>query len=280
MTNAPELAHSFLRSNRRRFAAEGILVASRRPARQLSAEMQSEEYRKMAAVEDAMWYYRALHRHVTRALERGLPAAAHVLDAGCGTGGLLRRLHAAQPAWRLTGLDFSPLACELARERTGGEVVQGSIATLPFADATIDAVASCDVVCQVAEPRQALLEIHRCLRPGGLAVLTLPAYQWMYSYHDRAVGNLRRFTRHEVNALLRGAGFRVTSSTYWNMLPFPLALLRRKIFPPSASASDVRLYPAPLEAAGHGLMALEHAWLGRGGRLPFGSSVLTVARKS
>ena len=61
--------------------------------------MQPDEYRKMAEVEDAMWYYRALHAHVGRELARELPAGgARVLDAGCGTGGLLRALHHAQPA--------------------------------------------------------------------------------------------------------------------------------------------------------------------------------------
>ena len=234
----------------------------------------------MAEVEDAMWYYRALHRHVTRSLVRHAPPGARVLDAGCGTGGLMRRLHRAQPDWQLTGLDFSPLACALARERTRGEVVEGSITALPFADASFDAVVSCDVVCQVPEPVQAVREFHRCLKPGGVAVLTMPAYPWMYSYHDREVGNLRRYTRGEVNALLAGAGLRVLGSTYWNMLLFPLVVLRRKLLPPSAPTSDVRLFPAPVEVAGNGLMALEHAWLGLGGRLPFGNSVLTVARKS
>ena len=242
--------------------------------------MQADEYRKMAEVEDSMWYYRALHRHVGRSLARVLPAAdAAVLDAGCGTGGLLRRLREAQPGWQLTGLDFSPLACDLARERTRAEIVQGSIAELPFADASFDAVVSCDVVCQVADPARAVREFHRCLKPSGVVVLTMPAYQWMNSYHDREVGNLRRYSRPEVNRLLAAAGFRIVGSTYWNMLPFPLAVLRRKILPPAAPTSDVRLYPAPLEAAFNGLMALEHAWLGAGGRLFFGSSVLTVARK-
>lgn len=243
--------------------------------------MQPEEYRKMAGVEDAMWYYRALHRHVARNLSRALPVASvRVLDAGCGTGGLLRRLRAARPAWALTGLDFSPIACELARERTGGEIVPGSIAALPFADATFDAVVSCDVVCQVTDPALAVREFHRVLRPGGTVVLTMPAYQWMFSYHDRKVDNLRRYTRGEVNALLEGAGFRVVRSTYWNMWLFPLAVLRRKILPPTAPASDVGPFPAPVEAGFNALMAIEHAWLGLGWRLPFGNSVLTVARKS
>jgi SAM-dependent methyltransferase len=241
--------------------------------------MSPDEYRKMAEVEDAMWYYRALHRHITRSLARSLGSAARVLDAGCGTGGLLRRLHETQPAWRLTGLDFSPLACELARERTGGEIIQGSVAALPFAAAAFDAVVSCDVVCQVAEPAVAVREFHRVLRPSGKVVLTMPAYSWMYSHHDREVGNLRRYARGEVNTLLRAAGFTITASTYWNMLPFPLAVLRRKIFPPAAPTSDVGLFPAPVEAGFNALMALEHAWLGLGAPLPFGNSVLTVARK-
>jgi SAM-dependent methyltransferase len=243
--------------------------------------MQPDEYRKMAEVEDGMWYYRALHGHVGRSLARFLPGpAVHLLDAGCGTGGLLRALQAAQPAWRLTGLDFSPLACERARERTGGEVVQGSIAALPFPAATFDAVSSCDVVCQVTDPAQALREFHRCLRPGGTVVITMPAYQWMYSYHDRAVGNLRRYSRRELNALLVAAGFAVVRTTYWNTLPFPLAVLRRKIFPPAKARSDVAAFPPWLEAVLNGLMAVERGWLARGGRLPFGTSVLTVARKS
>lgn len=228
-----------------------------------------------------MWYYRALHRHVVRSLSGQLPGAAgRVLDAGCGTGGLLRRLHQARPGWQFTGLDFSPVACTLARERTGGEIIPGSIAALPFAAAAFDAVVSCDVVCQVTDPAQALREFRRCLKPGGVVVLTMPAYQWMYSYHDREVGNLRRYRRREVNTLLGAAGFTVVSSTYWNTLTFPLAVLRRKIFPPGVARSDVAKFPPGLEAFFNGLMALEHGWLGLGGWLPFGTSVLTVARKS
>ena len=228
-----------------------------------------------------MWYYRALHRHVGRSLAAGLPATgAQVLDAGCGTGGLLRTLHRTFPGWTLTGLDFSPLAVDLAKERTGCEIVAGSVGALPFADGRFDAVASCDVLCQVADPAQAMREFHRVLRPGGCVVLTMPAYPWLYSYHDRQVGNLRRYHRREVAALLAGAGFAVERNTYWNTLPFPLAVVRRKLLPPAAPTSDVGLFPAPVEAGFNALMAVEHAWLGLGAGLPWGSSVLTVGRKS
>jgi SAM-dependent methyltransferase len=243
--------------------------------------MLPDEYLKMAEVEDAMWYYRALHRHVGRNLARFLPEAApcQVLDAGCGTGGLLRRLRESHPTWQLTGLDVSPIACALARSRSGADVVEGSVMELPFPDAAFDAVVSCDVLCQVPDAGRAMREIRRCLKPGGVVVLTMPAYPWMYAYHDRQVGNLRRYTRGKVIALLREGPLDHLRSTYWNTLPFPLAVLRRKVFPPRKPTSDMRLYPAVVEAGFNGLMALEHGWQAAGLRLPFGSSVLTVGQK-
>ncbi|HVZ65769.1 MAG TPA: class I SAM-dependent methyltransferase [Lacunisphaera sp.] len=241
--------------------------------------MQIDEYHKMAGVEDAMWYYRALHRHVIGRLGEGASASLRVLDAGCGTGGLLRRMLREHPGWRATGLDLSSVACDLARARTTAEIVAGSVLALPFADGVFDAIASCDVLCQVDAPERALREFHRCLAPGGRLVLTMPAYAWMYSYHDKRVGNLRRYTRGEVLGLLRAVGFREARGTYWNALPFPLAVLRRKLLPSPPSASDVFLFPRPIEAGFNALMAAEYAWLASGGRLPFGNSVLTVARK-
>lgn len=241
--------------------------------------MKPDEYRKMAEVEDAMWYYRALHRHVFRSLVRCLGRRpAEVLDAGCGTGGLLRAM-AGISQWTRSGLDFSDLACVLARERTGVEIMEGSVTGLPFRDGQFDAITSCDVVCQVTESERAVQELARCLKQGGWLIMTMPAYQWMYSYHDRAVGNLRRYSRREVAGLVHSAGLQVIENTYWNMLPFPLAIVRRKLLPPSDPISDVRPFPALVEAGFNGLMALEHAWLGWGGKLPLGSSVLTVARK-
>ncbi|HET7537513.1 MAG TPA: class I SAM-dependent methyltransferase [Candidatus Didemnitutus sp.] len=241
--------------------------------------MLTEEYRKMVEVEDVMWYYRALHTHVTDALASRVSATAAVLDAGCGTGGLLRRWQEVQPGWRLTGLDFSPVACEFARTRTMAEIVEGSIMQLPFDAERFDAIVSCDVVCQVNQPLVALREIARCLRPGGVVVLTMPAYAWMYSYHDRQVGNLRRYSRGEVFSALQNAGLSVARGTYWNTALFPLAVLRRKIFPGAETTSDVHLFPPPVEALFNRLTDLERAWLRAGARLPFGNSVLAVAVK-
>jgi len=241
--------------------------------------MESDEYVKLADVEDRMWYFRSLHRRMYEAVQRGLNGApsARVLDAGCGTGGFLQRLKTWQPEWQLIGLDLSPLACDFARRR-GLVVDQGSVTALPFAEGEFDAIVCGDVLYHILEHVEALREFRRCLRPGGVLVLNLPAYRWLWSYHDDRVHSKHRFTRGEVLRLLRSAGLTPTFSTYWNTLPFPLVVLRRKVFPPRTAESDVKLYSPPVEAVFNSAMALEQAWNRLGGVLPFGTSVFAVAR--
>lgn len=242
--------------------------------------MQLDEYRKLAEVEDRMWYFRALNRRMNRWLARGLPAGpAQILDAGCGTGGLIKHLRQARPDWRLTGLDFSARACELARLRTEAEIVQGSITALPFADESFDAVVSADVVCQVEDGARALQEFARVLRPGGLALVNVPAFRWLWSYHDDTCETKHRYTRPELMALMEGARLRVTFASYANGLSLPLVVLRRKLFRPANPTSDVRLYPASVEAIFGGMAWLEYKWMNFGGRVPAGSSVFVVAAK-
>lgn len=243
--------------------------------------MQTNEYLKLAELEDQMWYFHSLHGHVRREFERVLSPGSAVLDAGCGTGGLILRLRGAHPEWRYSGIDFMPLACELARKRCGAgiDVREASITKLPFPDHSFDALVSADVVCQVDNPAAAAAEFFRVLRPGGLVVINVPAYMWMWSYHDDTVHTKHRYTRPELGTLLRDVGFQQQWATHWNALPFPMVWAKRKLFRSSHDTSDVKLWPAPIEAAFRGLMAIEHAWLRGRGRWAWGTSVFARARK-
>ncbi|WP_438479533.1 class I SAM-dependent methyltransferase [Oleiharenicola lentus] len=243
--------------------------------------MQLDEYRKLAEVEDQMWYFRALNRRCAYWLKRLLPpGAARVLDAGCGTGGLLKDFKKAEPAWQLTGLDFMPLACELARERTGVNVVRGSITEMPFSAGAFDAVTMVDVISQVEESASALKEAARCVRPGGVVLVNVAAYMWLWSYHDDTCETKHRYTRPELVNLFQAAGLTVEFATYVNMLPLPLIVARRKLFPPTNPTSDVQLYPAPIEIGFGALAKMEFAWTRHGWPLPAGTSVFVVGRKS
>ncbi len=245
--------------------------------------MQLDEYRKLAEVEDRMWYFRALNRRMLHFLRRaglGSGSGRRLLDAGCGTGGLVRDLQAAFPGAAVVGLDFSARACELARARTGAEIVEGSVTALPFADGSFDAVVSADVVCQVEDGARALREFARVVRAGGAVLVNVPAYRWLWSYHDDTCETRHRYRRGELRAQFESAGLRVDFSTYANLPALPLIAARRKLFPPSEATSDVRLYPAPIEAAFAGLAWLEAAWQWAGVPSPAGSSVFVAGRKA
>jgi SAM-dependent methyltransferase len=242
--------------------------------------MLPDEYRKLAETEDRMWYFRALHRRRAHWLARLLPPGpVRVLDAGCGTGGFIRMLRTTRPAWIVAGVDLSPLACRLARERTGAEITEGSIMDLPYADAEFDAVTTGDVLYHIDDTAAALREFARCVKPGGVVVVNEPAYKWLWSYHDEAVQSKHRFTRPELVALFRMVGLEVRFASYANMLPLPLVAARRKLLPPAQPTSDVQLYPGPIEAGFTAMAALEQAWTGRGWALPAGSSVFVAGVK-
>lgn len=227
-----------------------------------------------------MWYFRAVWRRVLRPLRGELAGReARILDAGCGTGGLLNELRRAEVMWEPEGLDYSPVACALARERTGLPVRQGSMTALPHPDGAFDAVVSVDALTHVQDRAAALAEMVRVLRPGGLVILNVPAYRWLWSYHDEAVQTTHRYTRPELRTEMAAAGLTVEHASYANMLALPLVWIRRKLLRPRNPTSDVRVYPWPVERIFAGMAAAEFAWTGTGRSLPAGSSVFTVGRK-
>jgi len=230
-----------------------------------------------------MWWFAALHANLLLLYRRagGATQETPLLDAGCGTGGLLAQIAAKYPERTAAGLDAAPLACARAAAKSGRAVCAGSVNALPFSDAAFGAIFSADVLCHAGvDERAALAQFHRCLGDNGVLVLSLPAYQWMMSRHDLAVSNVRRYTRSDVARLLQAAGFQVVSAGYWNMLLFPLMVVTRKLLPDGgAPASDVKPYSAPVEAVCRAATAVERVLLRCGVRLPFGGSVIAVAAK-
>lgn len=243
--------------------------------------MEPREYTAMAEAEAAHWWYVSLRAILKQHWNRYVPReAARWADIGCGTGGTLALLNV--PAAFTTGLDASREALELCRQRELKRLARGSVTNLPYASESFDIVTCLDVLYHRAagEPAQALVEIRRTLRPGGVLFLNLPAYQWLYSRHDRAIHTGRRFTRREVVSLLEAAGLEVLTATYWNTLLFPLAAAARLLSRGEAAGegSDVKPVSPAINAAFGAATALERVML-RVFPMPFGLSVFAVARK-
>ena len=238
--------------------------------------MNRDEYLKMRAVEDLMWWYRGLHANLLAMASLPSLPPGPVLDAGCGTGGLLRRLREALGDRTLVGLDREPLAASLAAERREAAVALGSVDALPFPDGAFAAIFSADVLYhRNVDEKRALAEARRCLVPGGRLVVNLPAYDWMRSSHDEAVHGARRYTGGRIRRALAAAGFTRIVCRYWNFLLFPLMAAKRKMLP--GGSSDVHPFPAPIEAVFRGLMRTETALIRRGIGFPFGGSIVAAA---
>ncbi|MEI6160930.1 MAG: class I SAM-dependent methyltransferase [Roseococcus sp.] len=242
--------------------------------------MDAGEYALMDAVEDRMWWYRAMHGHALRALE-ALPEDARILDGGCGTGGFLAKLRKAHPRAELFGVEYAEVAAARAAAKAGAHVAAGTVNALPFPDASFDAVVSLDVVCHGGvEEAAALAEFRRVLRPGGLLVLNLPAHEWLRSAHDARVHTARRYDRARASALLAAAGFDRPAPRHWNSLLLPLMIVQRKLLKSDEdAASDVAPFPPWLDASLFSVCRLEAALLGAGLRFPAGGSLLTTATR-
>jgi SAM-dependent methyltransferase len=242
--------------------------------------MDAAEYQKLATTEDTMWWFKALHRLVLDQIaQMELAPGDRLLDAGCGTGGMLRSVARRYPDLQASGVEFDTVAAAVAGERSGRTVTVGSIEKLPCESAKLDAIVSLDVLCHAGvSVEQSLAECSRCLKPGGRLVLSLPAYPWMLSGHDIAVSNVRRFTCSGLRPLLETAGFVIEADGYWNSLLFPLMLAHR-FLSKSRAESDVRPFPAWQERLFNAVLGVEAAMRRSGIALRFGGSVWVRARR-
>jgi ubiquinone/menaquinone biosynthesis C-methylase UbiE len=246
--------------------------------------MSPEENDIMRSVEDHYWWYQALRPHVVAALEPAAPDFS-LLDAGCGTGGMLKAVRQKFPAANLTGVDQSSHALELTAAReTGAKLLPASVQELPFPDNSFDFVLSLDVLSSIGlDVSLAAQEAHRVLRPGGRLILNVAALEFLKGAHDSAVDADRRYSKRQLQALLEGAAFRVERLSYWNAtFTPPIALLRwlsRARSRTDKPRSDFRALPPALNSAFKHVAALElratcHV------SLPFGTSLFALARKN
>jgi SAM-dependent methyltransferase len=208
-----------------------------------------------------------------------------LLDAGCGTGGTtieLRRFG------DVVGIDLAWAALRPAATLgLAGRLARASIEQLPFANATFDAVTSFEVVYHlgVSNDAGAFAEMRRVLRPAGVLLLRVPAHDWLRGAHDRLVHTRHRYTPTEVSTKLEAAGFRIEHLSWANSVLFPPAVAKRLLLERSTGHSadgdgepDLWQPPGPLNALLENAVAVEALAIPRRVPLPFGLSVLAVAR--
>ncbi len=230
--------------------------------------------------EDRHWWYRGRRDVLARVIAAlDLPRPARILDAGCGSG---RNMVDLVPLGTVTGVELSATSVRLARERNVGEVIEGSVLETPFDADSFDLAVSLDVIEHLEDDLAALRELRRVVSPGGALLVTVPAYQWLWSGHDVINHHHRRYTRRSLQVVAEQAGWKQTRTSYFNSLLLPVAIVLRALerFNTRTTESSLDLWvpPAPLNWLLERPLALEAALVGRGGRIPAGLSLLAVFR--
>jgi SAM-dependent methyltransferase len=245
----------------------------------LGRSLDTDEYARIAAVEDDHWWYRSTRALVADLLTPWLGRGQRGLDAGCGPGG--------NGAWlaqhgTVVGTDIAADALRFVRDnRTETLPVQADLQALPLAGSSFDHVIAITVLYTVEDDERGMSELARVLRPGGAAVFVEPAFESLRRAHDATVHSRRRYRRGQLAGLAARAGLRPRRVTYaYSFLTPPAAALsladRVRPATTEGSASDVDR--RALDAAFAPMARVERRLLARHD-IPVGTSAIVLATR-
>ncbi|PKN29556.1 MAG: methyltransferase type 11 [Deltaproteobacteria bacterium HGW-Deltaproteobacteria-21] len=242
--------------------------------------MDPSEYELMYKAEESHWWYVGMTAITKTILDtyciKG--GGLRILDAGCGTGGAMSWL---TEYGAPVGLDLSAHALDFCKKRGQDRICKASVMNIPFAEDTFDLVLSLDVLyfANIAD-NAALQEFRRILVPNGMAVLRVPAYDWLRGAHDRRLSTGHRYTLPELKSKMERNGLKPEFLTYANTFLFPIAMIKRlcERWLPGQAASDTALEMKSLGGVMKGFLIQESRIIRRRS-LPFGLSIMAVGRK-
>ncbi len=222
------------------------------------------------------WWFRGRLAVLVAVLRRVVTRRpARLLELGCGSGNVLEALTEFGEA---VGMEREPALLAAARA-AGLDVRAGALPRdLVVPDGWADAVLLLDVLEHIDDEAAALATARRALRPKGALVVTVPAYAWLWSGHDVALGHRRRYTAGRLRRTMAGEGFSVERVTYFNTVLFP-AMVAARMWKRVRGDDRHDLHrPGPLlNRILTRCFALERLVVPRAA-LPFGGSLLAVAR--
>ena len=236
-----------------------------------------------AAVEDASWWFRHRNRFLLEVMRR-YPPAQPFYDVGGGNGVVASALRDAG----IPAVVVEPGEAGAARARARGlDAIRATLDTAGIAAGSAGAIGIFDVLEHIEEPSSFLANARSLLRSGGRLYVTVPAYRALWSAEDEYAQHYRRYTAAGLRRALDRAGFDVELTTYmFALLPLPILLLRAipyrlgraRAFTADGVSSDHRSSGLGSRVLGV-VLESELAVFRRTGALPFGGSVVGVAKK-
>jgi ubiquinone/menaquinone biosynthesis C-methylase UbiE len=242
----------------------------------------AEYFDVMASFARRHWWYTSRRALAGDTLTRLGGVTGVAVDVGCGTGEMLETLAGLRTAPTLVaGTDLSPHAVRFASGAASRTpILAADSEHLPLADGQVNFLTSMDVVEHLDDDLVALKEYARVVAPGGTVLLTVPAYQWMWSEHDVRACHRRRYTAARLARTAEAAGITVLRTTYYHSFLLPAAVILRK----SPLRRLVRVtdeqtsYLHPAVNRIFALIARCEGWVASHVRIPFGLSIMLVGR--
>jgi SAM-dependent methyltransferase len=217
----------------------------------------------------------------------GLGAGCRHLDIGCGTGQNLQFLDQLRPSLTV-GVDLSPIALGFARRACPScQLVRFDLnRMLPFPDQVFDVATIFNVLYHawIKSEVDVLKEARRVLKSDGLLLVTEPAFRALAREVDIADMAARRYRLRPFVELLQAAGFDVLFANYFTSFGAPIILAMKALKalaskPPRADRPpDIRPLPAVGNAALYGVARIEAALVRAAVAMPFGTTIICVAR--
>lgn len=220
---------------------------------------------------ESSWWYRGRTRAVAAALKHAqVPTVDAVLDYGAGYGGMLQALSSHARTVDAFEPDEAARNIAVARGYCAVHIDEGEALSRSY-----DLICLFDVLEHIEDDRAFLARAHESLPAGARLVLTVPAFMSLWSVHDVEHHHFRRYTVRSLKELLIESGYEVEYASYWNStLLLPAALFRLL-----GRSGEGGLTPHPFVNAVLTLIVRIEAMVLRYVPLPFGLSVVVVARK-
>jgi SAM-dependent methyltransferase len=242
--------------------------------------MNPEEYTQLFRLSEEHWWFVGTRDILFASIPGAELRGEAILDVGCGSGSMMRRLEKTGPVF---GIDTEEGALIHCRGLGFSRVCKGNAEALPFASNAFGLIVAADMLEHCDDDEKALGELFRVAAPRGKLLLSVPAYQALWSANDMALHHRRRYSRHDLVRKVEAAGFSVSRVTFFNTLLFvPVAFLRLTIgkLRKHSSTYHIRYHEDArlLNRLLLGVMRAEKALLDRCA-LPFGLSLLVLAAK-
>ncbi len=190
--------------------------------------MKKTEYARMAEREKTYWWHlgrlRIIQIYVKQALGHG--KKSKILNVGCGTGGTIDML---EGLGMVDNVDISQDAIDFMKKSGYKRITKVKDIKLPYQDKTYDMVGAFDVLEHIEDQVGALKEWRRVLKDTGAIIITVPAYQWLWSEHDVSLHHKRRYTTRRLKQVAKEAGLKPEKKSYAIVFSLPLVVSFRFI---------------------------------------------------